>query len=104
MPPKTSRVDDIDCLRLIYAGRVTQLQKRVWDFVPLVDHLLEAGVRFRFDVYGDGDQFEPLRDAMLRDSRRTASISMAGCPTTRWRACGRVTTSSFRRPTLKAPA
>ena len=66
MPPKTSRVDDIDCLRLIYAGRVTQLQKRVWDFVPLVDHLLEAGVRFRFDVYGDGDQFEPLRDAMRR--------------------------------------
>jgi glycosyltransferase involved in cell wall biosynthesis len=33
--------------------------------VPLVDHLLEAGVRFRFDVYGDGDQFEPLRDAMV---------------------------------------
>jgi glycosyltransferase involved in cell wall biosynthesis len=51
-------------LRIVYAGRVTQLQKRVWDFVPLVEELLKLGVRFVFDVVGDGDALEPLRAAM----------------------------------------
>jgi glycosyltransferase involved in cell wall biosynthesis len=52
-------------LRIVYAGRVTQLQKRVWDFVPLVERLIEMGVRFVFDVVGEGDEYEPLRGAMM---------------------------------------
>jgi glycosyltransferase involved in cell wall biosynthesis len=51
-------------LRLIYAGRVTQPQKRVWDFIPLVENLLRARVRFVFDIIGNGDEFEPLRQMM----------------------------------------
>lgn len=51
-------------LRLIYAGRVTQPQKRVWDFIPLVENLLRTRVPFVFDIIGDGDEFEPLRQMM----------------------------------------
>ncbi len=51
-------------LRLIYAGRVTQPQKRVWDFLPLVENLLRAKVPFVFDIIGDGDEFAPLQHVM----------------------------------------
>jgi glycosyltransferase involved in cell wall biosynthesis len=51
-------------LRLIYAGRVTQPQKRVWDFIPLAEHLLRARVPFVFDIIGEGDEFAPLRQMM----------------------------------------
>ncbi len=51
-------------LRLIYAGRVTQPQKRVWDFVPLIEQLLRAKVPFVFDIVGEGDEFAPLKQVM----------------------------------------
>jgi glycosyltransferase involved in cell wall biosynthesis len=51
-------------LRLIYAGRVTQPQKRVWDFIPLVEQLLRAKVPFVFDIVGGGDEFAPLQQVM----------------------------------------
>jgi glycosyltransferase involved in cell wall biosynthesis len=51
-------------LRLVYAGRVTQLQKRVRDLVPLVEELVRAGVPFEFDIVGEGDEFAPLRTAL----------------------------------------
>jgi glycosyltransferase involved in cell wall biosynthesis len=66
VPPLLNRNYQVDPLRLIYAGRVTQLQKRVWDFVPLVANLLEAGVRFVFDIVGEGDEYAPLRVEMER--------------------------------------
>ena len=51
-------------LRMIYAGRLTQSQKRVGDFVRLVEHLRQAGVSFAFDIVGDGDELQPLQHAM----------------------------------------
>jgi glycosyltransferase involved in cell wall biosynthesis len=48
----------------VYAGRVTQLQKRVTDFVPLVKHLLQANVPFTFDIIGEGDHYSSLKDEM----------------------------------------
>lgn len=51
-------------LRLVYAGRVTQLQKRVRDLVPFVEALRQARVPFEFDIVGEGDEFDPLRAAM----------------------------------------
>jgi glycosyltransferase involved in cell wall biosynthesis len=64
VPRRLSRNYQNDPLRLIYAGRVTQLQKRVWDYVPLVEHLWKANVRFVFDIIGEGDEFEPLQTEM----------------------------------------
>jgi glycosyltransferase involved in cell wall biosynthesis len=64
VPKSLTRNYQTDPLRLIYAGRVTQLQKRVWDFVPLVENLLKTGIPFEFDIVGEGDEYMRLRDAM----------------------------------------
>jgi glycosyltransferase involved in cell wall biosynthesis len=64
VPRTLNRTYQTKPLRLIYAGRVTQPQKRVWDFIPLIEHLLRAHVPFVFDIVGEGDEFEPLEQIM----------------------------------------
>lgn len=64
VPPTNDRDYQVKPLRLIYAGRVTQPQKRVWDFIPLVEQLLRAKVPFVFDIVGEGDEFAPLQQMM----------------------------------------
>jgi glycosyltransferase involved in cell wall biosynthesis len=65
--PKNMRRDyQIRPLRLVYAGRITQLQKRVRDFVPLVGELERLGVHYEFDIVGEGDEDAALREAMGR--------------------------------------
>jgi glycosyltransferase involved in cell wall biosynthesis len=64
IPPALDRTYETRPLRLIYAGRVTQLQKRVWDFMPLVENLLRAKVPFEFNIIGEGDEFAPLQQIM----------------------------------------
>jgi glycosyltransferase involved in cell wall biosynthesis len=64
VPRILSRSYQTEPLRLIYAGRITQLQKRVWDFVPLVANLVQANVPFQFDFVGEGDQYAGLKDEM----------------------------------------
>jgi glycosyltransferase involved in cell wall biosynthesis len=64
VPTALNRDYQTNPLRLIYAGRVTQPQKRVWDFVPLVEQLLRARVPFVFDIIGEGDEFAPLQQMM----------------------------------------
>jgi glycosyltransferase involved in cell wall biosynthesis len=64
VPAGLNRTYQAKPLRMIYAGRVTQPQKRVWDFVPLVEHLLRAKVPFVFDIVGAGDEFAPLQQIM----------------------------------------
>jgi len=51
-------------LRLIYAGRMAQFQKRVWDFLPLVEELTHAGTPFVFDIVGDGNETPGLKAAI----------------------------------------
>jgi glycosyltransferase involved in cell wall biosynthesis len=64
IPPKLKRSYHQRPIRLLYAGRITQLQKRVRDFVPLVDNLLRAKVPFVFDIVGAGDELAPLQSEM----------------------------------------
>jgi len=64
VPPSLERDYQSRPLRLVYAGRVTQPQKRVWDFLPLVENLLKLRVPFTFDIVGEGDEFEPLQQVM----------------------------------------
>jgi glycosyltransferase involved in cell wall biosynthesis len=64
VPRTLDRRYQVAPLRLVYAGRVTQLQKRVTDFVPLVKHLLQANVPFTFDIIGEGDHYSSLKDEM----------------------------------------
>jgi glycosyltransferase involved in cell wall biosynthesis len=64
VPRMLNRDYQVEPLRLVYAGRVTQLQKRVLDFVPLVEHLLRTDLHFVFDIIGEGDHFSSLNDEM----------------------------------------
>lgn len=71
-------------LRLIYAGRMAQFQKRVWDFVPLVEQLTRAGTPFVFDIVGDGNETQGVKAAIER-----------ACPSAPVMFCGRVPRTSL---------
>ena len=64
VPAKLVRIWQNAPIRLTYAGRIEQEQKRVMDFVPLVVELLNLGVNFTFDIVGDGGELEVLRKGM----------------------------------------
>lgn len=51
-------------IRLIYAGRIEQVQKRCYDLAPLVAELYRRGVNFTMDVAGDGSEACGLADAL----------------------------------------
>ncbi|MGL4512466.1 MAG: glycosyltransferase family 4 protein [Lacipirellulaceae bacterium] len=53
-------------LRIVYAGRLIQFQKRVRDFVPLVSNLLRSNTDFTFDIYGDGPESDEVRGAVAK--------------------------------------
>lgn len=49
-------------LRLVYVGRLVQWQKRILDFVPLIEQLTARGINYRLDFYGAGDEEGLLRE------------------------------------------
>ncbi len=62
LPPASQRELPIGRpLRLVYAGRMEQLQKRVMDFVPLARGLDQQGVRFQLRLVGYGSKADELR-------------------------------------------
>lgn len=64
-PPLASRP-----IRLIYAGRIQQTVKRVFDCVSLAELLDRRGIRFELRLVGDGPQSAELRrrfDAVTRN-------------------------------------
>jgi len=62
--PNLSRSYQTSPIRLLYAGRIVQLQKRVMDFVPLVEALTQMEVDFRFHIAGDGAARDELKQAL----------------------------------------
>jgi glycosyltransferase involved in cell wall biosynthesis len=66
VPRELNREYRTEPLRIISAGRLTQPQKRVGDFVRLVEYLLREQVQFVFDIVGDGEELAPLQHAMQR--------------------------------------
>jgi glycosyltransferase involved in cell wall biosynthesis len=53
-------------LRLLYAGRVVQRQKRVFDLITLAQELRRREVRFRWDIIGDGEDRAEFERAAAR--------------------------------------
>lgn len=51
-------------MRLVYTGRVSREQKRIFDLVYLAQALQQKGVDFVLDVAGDGEDFEEFRRAV----------------------------------------
>lgn len=66
VPPTLERTYQTAPLRMVYGGRIVQQQKRVLDFVPLVEALLARGCDFTFDIVGQGRQLGELKSAMAR--------------------------------------
>jgi glycosyltransferase involved in cell wall biosynthesis len=66
VPETLQRTYQVAPIRLVYGGRVVQLQKRVLDFIPLVENLLKRRVDFVFDIVGEGTELARLRKAMLK--------------------------------------
>ncbi len=64
VPPSLDRTYSTAPLCLIYGGRIVQQQKRVLDFVPLVEKLLESDCDFHFDIVGQGRQLGELKSEM----------------------------------------
>jgi glycosyltransferase involved in cell wall biosynthesis len=77
VPSELNRSYETSPLRMIYAGRLVQPQKRVGDFVPLVAQLLQAQVPFTFDIVGDGMEFDWLKHA-LQEWFPTAQVRFHG--------------------------
>lgn len=64
VPKSLKRSYQTNPLRIVYGGRIVQMQKRVMDFVPLVEALLDRGVEFTFHIVGQGRGLADLKDAM----------------------------------------
>jgi glycosyltransferase involved in cell wall biosynthesis len=56
-------------LRIAYAGRIIQHQKRVLDFIPFVAQLQRRNIDFRLMIVGDGPELGTLKKALKRKSR-----------------------------------
>ena len=55
-------LDVLAPLKLVYAGRLVQKQKRVFDLPKIVETLLEMGITVELTIIGDGSEGEQLRD------------------------------------------
>ncbi|WP_433456519.1 glycosyltransferase family 4 protein (plasmid) [Streptomyces sp. CA-142005] len=60
-PPFEARQPSEEHLALVYAGRVIQEQKRIFDLLPMCAELRRRGVRFTLDVIGDGADREAFQ-------------------------------------------
>lgn len=57
-------------LRIAYVGRLAQVQKRVWDLIPLVHTLAAKGVECELHIVGDG----PDEAALKRELATTGCV------------------------------
>jgi glycosyltransferase involved in cell wall biosynthesis len=64
VPAALKRSYQVNPVRLVYGGRVVQQQKRVFDFVSLVENLLELQVDFVLDIVGAGPDLAALKEMM----------------------------------------
>lgn len=51
-------------LSIIYTGRIAQEQKRILDFIPIIENLDKKKVDFVFTFIGDGPDFEALKNGL----------------------------------------
>ncbi len=61
IPHSLKRTYQTSPVRLIYGGRIIQEQKRVFDFIPLIQNLLKNNTDFVFNIVGEGPDCEELK-------------------------------------------
>ena len=64
-------------LRLAYVGRFDSIQKRIGDVVTIIKRLGEAGVDFRFDLVGDGEEMPNVKSALV-DEIASGRVNLHG--------------------------
>ena len=62
---------------IVYTGRVVQYQKRILDFIPLVDELNKLNFDYEFIIVGDGPEFQELEEG-LKSSIASKRVVMMG--------------------------
>jgi glycosyltransferase involved in cell wall biosynthesis len=65
-------------LRLAYVGRIAQHDKRILDFIPLVNELISKRLRFILTFIGDGPQMRELQNGLSRIPGTLERISFLG--------------------------
>ncbi len=64
-------------LRIVYAGRLEQNQKRIFDIPPLLSALDRLDISYTMDIYGDGPDRLELAN-LLADRVRDSRLTMHG--------------------------
>jgi len=64
-------------LEIVFASRIVQVQKRVFDLVPLLDELEKRAVRAHLTVLGDGADLASLR-SRARHHEQAGRVRFAG--------------------------
>ncbi len=49
---------------IVYTGRIVQVQKRILDFIPIIEQLDKSGIDFVFTFIGDGPEMEELQEGL----------------------------------------
>lgn len=64
VPPRLDRAWSVAPIRLVYAGRMAQRQKRILDLARLAEQLDARNVDYRFSLVGPGREAEDLKSAL----------------------------------------
>lgn len=54
-----------DIFTICYTGRVVQYQKRILDFIPIVEHLEKLETEYKLIIIGDGPDFFDLESGLM---------------------------------------
>jgi glycosyltransferase involved in cell wall biosynthesis len=65
-------------IKLLYSGRLVQKQKRILDFVPLVERLEDRRVNYRLDFVGTGEDAATLKSALSRFGGKVQFLAPTG--------------------------
>jgi glycosyltransferase involved in cell wall biosynthesis len=69
VPSPSKGVLDIECsseISLVFAGRMSQKQKRIFDLVVLANELWAIGVPFQLSICGDGNELVELKERFAK--------------------------------------
>ena len=76
--PTPSDHNDDRSLRLIYASRLTNVDKEALRLIPLIKTLIESGLTFSFDIYGEGPCRNEIKEFLDVLELADSSITLHG--------------------------
>lgn len=77
--PATSLVERTgdDTLRIIFAGRLEEYQKRISDVKEIIKKLSVTPIKYHFQIIGDGSEYQPIKDELAAEIAR-GNVAMPG--------------------------